>query len=86
MYFLSSPSLITFLLKIDCTPSPLISKWFTKNPLFRFYFKKDINRYRGKLIGVLAVKILSFINNKGKFINIGDLNCDRSYIILIPLP
>jgi len=38
----------------------------TINPIFRFYFKEDINRHKGKLIGVPLAKMLLFINNKGE--------------------
>ena len=40
--------------------------------MFRFRLKEDTSRYRGKPIGVPAIRILSFIDNKGKLINIGD--------------
>jgi len=48
-------------------------------------FFKKINRHKGKLIGVPIVKMLSFINNKDEFINMGDLGCDRPYAILMLL-
>ena len=70
-----------FLLRINYTPSPFISRWLTKN----FYFKEDISRYRGELIGVPVIRMLSFIDNKDEFINIGNLNYNRPYVILMPL-
>jgi len=51
-----------------------------------FYFKKDINKYKGKLIGIPTVRMLLFINNKNKSINISDLSYNRLYAILTPPP
>jgi len=62
---------------MDYTFSPFTFKWVNINSIFRFYFKNDINKFKGKLIGVLIIKILLFINNKNKSINVGDLNYNR---------
>ena len=72
MYSLLSPSLIIFLLKINYTLSPFTSRWLTTNLIFRFYLKEDTSRHRGKPIGILAIRILLFMDNKGELTNIGD--------------
>ena len=63
---------MTFLLKINYTPSPFTFRWLTINLIFRFRLKEDTSRYGGKPIGVLAVRILLFMDNKGELTNIGD--------------
>jgi hypothetical protein len=77
---------MTFLLNINSTPSPPISGWVTVSPLLRFLFKEDIGSYKSKLAGVLATRILLFINNRGEFTNISNPYCDGLCIILIPPP
>ena len=72
MYSLLSPGLIIFLLKINYTSSPFTFRWLIINPIFRFRLKEDTSRYRGEPIGVLAIRILSFIDNKGESTNIGN--------------
>ena len=72
IYSLLSPGLMTFLLKINYTPSPFTFRWLTVNPIFRFCLKEDTGRHRGKPTGVLATRILSFMNNKGESTDIGD--------------
>ena len=72
IYSLLSPSLIIFLLNINCTFSPPTSKWETVSPILGFLLKEDIGRYRGKLIGVLAARILLSIDNRGESTDIGD--------------
>ena len=72
MYSLSSPGLITFSLKINYTPSPSISGWLTINPTFGFRLEEDTGRHGGEPVGVLAARILLFIDNKGELTDIGD--------------
>ena len=55
-------------------------------PSFWIFFKEDIGNYRGKLVGVLAIRMLLFIDNRSKFTNIGNPYYNRLCIILIPLP
>ena len=63
---------MTFLLKINYTFSPSTSRWLTINPIFGFYFKEDTSRRGGEPIGVSAIRILLFIDNKGKLTNISN--------------
>ena len=72
MYSLSSPGLIIFLLNSNSTFSPFTSRWVTVSPLLRFLLKEDTGSYKNKLIGVLAIRILLFMDNKGKFTDISD--------------
>ena len=58
----------------------------TVSPLLRFLLEEDISSYRSKLAGVLAARMLLFIDNRGEFTNIGNLYCNRLYMILIPPP
>ena len=73
IYSLLSFSLITFLLNINSTPSPPTFKRAIISLFLGFLFKKNISSYRGKLISILAVRILLFINSKGKLINISNV-------------
>ena len=72
IYFLLSLSLIMFLLNSNSTPSPLTFRRVTVSPFLKFFVKKDTSSYRGEPTGVLTIKMLLFINNKGKSTNIGD--------------
>ena len=72
IYSLLSPGLIIFLLKINYTLSPFTSGWLIINPIFRFRLKEDISRHKGEPAGILAIRILLFIDNKGELTNIGD--------------
>ena len=63
---------MTFSLKIDYALSPPTLGWLTVNPIFRFCLKEDTDRYKNEPIGVLAVRMLSFIDNKGESTDIGD--------------
>jgi hypothetical protein len=75
-----------FLLNINSTPSPPTSGYTIASPLLRFLLKEDTSSYRGELIGVLAARMLSFIDNKGKSTNIGDPCYNGLGIILMPPP
>ena len=61
-----------FLLNINSTPSPPTSGWATISPLLGFLLKEDTSSYRGEPTGILAARILSFIEDKGKLTNIGN--------------
>ena len=86
IYSLLSPGLIIFLLKINYTLSPSTSGWLIINLIFGFRLKEDTSRHRGKPTGVPAIRILLFIDNKGKLTNIGDPYWDGLNIILTPPP
>ena len=75
-----------FLLKIDYTPSPSTSGWLIAKPTFRFCLEDDTGRRGGEPTGVLAARMLSFIDNKGELINIGNPYWDGLNIILTPPP
>jgi len=74
IYSLLSPGLITFLLKINYIFSLFTLGWLTVNPIFKFCFKKNTSKYRGELMGIPTTRIFLFIDNKGKSINIGNLD------------
>ena len=72
MYSLLSPSLMIFLLNSNSTFSPFIFGWVTVSLFFKFLLKEDTSSYKSELIGVLAIRMLLFIDNKGEFTNIGN--------------
>ena len=74
-----------FLSNSNSTPYPFTSGWVTVSPLLKFLLKENTGSHRGKPTGVLAIKILLFMDNRGESINIGDPYYNRLGIILIPL-
>jgi hypothetical protein len=84
IYSLLSSGLITFLLNINSTPSPPTSRYITASPFLRFLLKEDTSSRGVELIGVLATKMLLFIDNKGKSTNIGNPYCNGLSIIMPP--
>ena len=86
MYSLLSPGLIIFLLNIDYIPSSLTSGWAIINFILGFLFKKGVGMHKGELAGVLAVRMLLFMDNKGDFIDIGDPCWDGLCMTLTPFP
>ena len=83
IYSISLFSLMMFLLNINSTPSPLISKWVIISPFLGFLFKEDTGSCKCKPTSVLATRMLLFINNRGKSTDIGNPCWDRLSIIPI---